>query len=153
MKANELMIGDWVEFTSKYGYGTGQIAAIEPREGAAEPTTFSIIKNKQDGSHFYVGVSKNCVRPIPLTAEILEKNGFKNDFYEEESVADYHTIRLEGYSLRHNIGEVDGYLVTWCNGGINVTTDFHGCVQKDIPYVHELQHALRLCGIEKEIEL
>ena len=24
---------------------------------------------------------------------------------------------------------------------------------KEIKYVHELQHALRLCGIEKEIEL
>ena len=90
---------------------------------------------------------------IPITAEILEKNGFENDFYEEESIADYHAIRLEGYSLKHNIGEIDGYLITWCNGGINVTTDFHGCVQKDVSYIHELQHALRLCGIEKEIEL
>ena len=48
---------------------------------------------------------------------------------------------------------MDGYLVTWCNGGLNVTTDLHGCVQKDISYVHELQHALKICEIDKEIVL
>ena len=91
--------------------------------------------------------------PIPLTPQILEQNGFENDFYEEESVADYHTITFKGYSIKHNIGELDGYLITWCNGGINVTTDFNGCVQKDISYVHELQHALKVCKVKKEITL
>ena len=126
------MIGDWVNL-SKGGWSENRQVELIDIEMIAE--------------------SVYLAEPLPITLEILEKNGFENDFYEEESVADYHTIRLEGYSLRHNIGEADGYLVTWCNGGINVTTDLNGCVQKDISYVHELQHALRLCGIEKEIEL
>lgn len=145
MKANELMIGDWVltlESTHKEKV-YAQIWAIE--EGQTS------ILVKIDNCNWFVDIE--WIEPIPLTEEILKKNGFENDFYEEESVADYHTIRLEGYSLRHNIGEADGYLVTWCNGGINVTTDVNGCVQKDISYVHELQHALRLCGIEHEITL
>lgn len=132
MTSKDLMIGDWVNL-SKGGWSENRQVELIDIEMIAE--------------------SVYLAEPLPITLEILEKNGFENDFYEEESVADYHTIRLEGYSLRHNIGEADGYLVTWCNGGINVTTDLNGCVQKDISYVHELQHALRLCGIEKEIEL
>ena len=77
MEANELMIGDWVKFTSKYGYGTGQVVGIEPREGSAEPTTFTILeKGKEGNTNLFVSVSKNCVNPIPLTPETLEKNGF-----------------------------------------------------------------------------
>lgn len=131
------MVGDWVQLPDSVG------------------RVVSIAKN---GIYFESEQGEGIctfdhLQPIPLTPEILEMNGFENDFYEEESVADYHTIRLEGYSLKHNIGEIDGYLITWCNGGVNVTTDWNGCVQKDISFVHELQHALRLCGIEKEIQL
>lgn len=126
------MIGDWVNL-SKGNWSENRQVELTDIEMVAE--------------------SVYLAKPIPLTPEILEKNGFENDFHEEESVADYHTIRLEGYSLKHNVGEIDGYLVTWCNGSINVTTDLNGCVQKDVSYVHELQHALRLCGIEYEITI
>lgn len=138
MLANELMIGDLVY----YGHTEDGIALYK-----------EVICIQSEDLCRDSCVIETHFEPIPLTPEILEKNGFENDFYEEESVAEYHTIRLEGYSLKHNIGDIDGYLVTWCNGALNVTTDFHGCVQKEIAYVHELQHALRLCGIEKEITI
>lgn len=145
MKANEFMIvGDWV-INKKW---------IEK--------PFKITRINDSGKYYY-GITEEDsqvgpflveeLEPILLTAEILEKNRFENDFYEEESIADYHTIRLEGYSLKHNIGKIDGYLVTWCNGSLNVTTDFHGCVQKEITYVHELQHCFKLVGVEKDIVL
>lgn len=151
----DIQIGDWLhlEYTNSIkGFVSFNFKVSQLRRDYGDELLVWGEKTP-DGKHFgnMGGVSK--IQPIPLTAEILEKNGFENDFYEEESVADYHTIRLEGYSLRHNIGEADGYLVTWCNGGINVTTDLNGCVQKDVSYVHELQHALRLCGIEHEITL
>ena len=135
MKANELMIGDWVKFTSKYGYGTGLVVGIEPREGSAEPTTFTIWKKDKEGNtKFFVGVSKNCVEPIPLTPKFLEKNGFKDsDFFGELLYKDWQII-----SDCH-------HLAARCGEGWNF----------DIPckFVHELQHALRLCGIEKEITI
>lgn len=151
LKATNLMIGDW-------------LYAIDDN-GETHPCRVNNLEydytNKRDefSLDFYgTGFKPVCpvafkVEPIPITPEILKQNGFKNDFYEEESVADYHTIRLEGYSLKHKIGRIDGYLVTWCNGGANVTTDLRGCIQKDISYVHELQHALKLCKIDKEITL
>ena len=139
MKANELMIGDWVEFTSKYDCGTGQIAAIEPMEGTADPTTFSIIKNKQDGSHFYVGVSKNGVRPISLTAEILEKNGFESTPAPSERVWKDNGQEVwldnEGKNYWANIKNGEFY--------------FEGYIE----HTHELQHCLKLVGINKEIIL
>lgn len=82
-------------------------------------------------------VRESLLRPIPLTPEILEKNfekkalwGIYDDYYD-------FTIR-----------EWDGMFIV----------NYHYC---EIPmpdtqivgisWVHELQHALRLCGIEKEI--
>lgn len=138
MEANGLMIGDWVY----YSHTEDGIAPYK-----------EVICIKAEDLCCDACIIETHYEPISLTPEILEKNGFENDFYEEESIADYHTIRLEGYSLKHNIGEIDGYLVTWCNGRINITTDFNGCLQKDISYIHQLQHALRLCGIDKEIVL
>ena len=139
MNATDLMFGDWVTAIKK----PFRLIRISKAFCYGKTASGAVV-----GPFFF-----EEIKPIPITPEILEKNGFKNDFYEEESVADYHTIRLEGYSLKHKIGKIDGYLVTWCNGGANVTTDLHGCVQKDISYIHELQHALKLCGIEKEITL
>jgi len=143
IQKEQLSIGDW----------------ITARKWREKPFQLTRIN---DGNKFFYGKNGDIyfgpflieeLEQVQITLEILKKNGFKNDFYEEESIADYHKIRLEGYSLKHNIGKIDEYLVTWCNGSINVTTDLHGCVQKDISYIHELQHAMRLCDIKKEIEL
>lgn len=149
MKANELMIGDLVQLINSHNPVIIDSIVYDSKIAKKYLIHFFFV-NDGDARWNY---SPESFEPIPLTAEILEKNGFENDFYEEESVVDYHTIRLKGYSLKHNIGDINGYLVTWCNGALNVTTDFHGCVQKEIAYVHELQHALRLCGIDKEITI
>ena len=123
MKANELMIGDWVlDKKTNRPYkiiGTNDLLFHD------------------DYSH------------IPLTAEILERNGFENDFYHDECVADYHYVRLEGYSYHEEL-----ILIQWCNGELNVVNELICDVDMyDCYYVHQLQHALRLCNIEKEIEL
>ena len=85
------------------------------------------------------------VKPIPLTAEILEKNGFEMFKYDGW----VHYYRIFGNSvipfvLHSMIGgemlseEVDIFSTsTNTNRGI------------DVNYVHELQHALRLCGLNE----
>lgn len=77
----------------------------------------------QDGDDF------SWIEPIPLTAEILEKNGFVQD---DESWW-YKDFRIV-LSSSKGVSLVCGRQIKFC-------------------YVHELQHALRLCGIEKTIEL
>ena len=73
------------------------------------------------------------VKPIPLTPKILEKNGFwvmkKVDNGAEESIA----YAIDGLIFHYN-RDNDYYFpntpISW-------------------KYVHELQHALRLCGLEE----
>ena len=68
--------------------------------------------------------------PISLTAEILEKNGFVKQWNNNWQFNDYHSIIISE----------DFYIAIF-----ELSTR--------LDYVHELQHALRLAGIEKEIKL
>lgn len=146
MKANELMIGDWVRIDEpdKYAGATGQIQSLmyHREDDAAYFNVFI------QGKFGYVSrdVCSDDIRPIPLTAEILEKNGFENigdDTYQLEEKPCWFWVDF----FRHTYGcEYD-------TSTYEYEDDEHRLKLYGIPSVHELQHALRLCGIEKEIEL
>ena len=82
--------------------------------------------------------------PIPLTTEILEKNGFDisdpevKQYHFEEDGQRYHFSLRQMYNKDN---KPDGY------------SFFAFSVLTIIDYVHQLQHAFKLCGIDKEIEL
>ena len=80
--------------------------------------------------------------PIPLTPEILKKNGI---LYEKQSY--YYVIEDDkDLECTYYIQQVQGY---WT---IGVDIGAYDCsVFARIKYVHQLQHALKLCEIEKEI--
>lgn len=146
MKANELMIGDWVRIDEpdKYAGATGQIQSLMyHREDDASYFNVFI-----QGKFGYVSrdVCSDDIRPIPLTTEILEKNGFENigdDTYQLEEKPCWFWVDF----FRHTYGcEYD-------TSTYEYEDDEHRLKLYGIPSVHELQHALRLCGIEKEIEL
>ena len=75
--------------------------------------------------------------PIPLTQKILEFNGFAKcencDDDEKEDI-----------EIQVNYGDYE----RWCEDGYLVMGEGN-----NIKYVHELQHAMRLCCIKEEIEL
>jgi len=75
------------------------------------------------------------VKPMPLTPEILEKNGMSKNPYGEYFAEDKHCF-LEISR------EPEGFYWT-------INANEYGIIP--LKYVHELQHALRLCGIEKEV--
>ena len=80
---------------------------------------------------------------IPLTKEILEKNGWSGDYNEETDSVSHHFPEDTDFKLEIY---VEGKTILWT---IN-------CYEYEIirlSYVHELQHALKLCKIEKQIEL
>lgn len=146
MKAKELMIGDWVRIDEpdKYAGATGQIQSLmyHREDDAAYFNVFI------QGKFGYVSrdVCSDDIRPIPLNAEILEKNGFENigdDTYQLEEKPCWFWVDF----FRHTYGcEYD-------TSTYEYEDDEHRLKLYGIPSVHELQHALRLCGIEKEIEL
>jgi hypothetical protein len=115
MEANELMIGDWVSYNG--------------------------IANKVAPADFCQKKWISELEPIPLTTEILEKNGFV--LKEEEKGA--YGVDIAPYYTRNDVP-----FEIFCDGE-PFAIRFKDPV--NIKYVHELQHAMRLCGIEKEIVL
>jgi hypothetical protein len=100
--------------------------------------------NSFTGEEYYDGEIGD-VQPIPLTPEILEKNGFvKGEIYE-------------GYS---SIVFTNGNIsISWFKSAMwyrlriyNALGDTELC-SAIVHNVHQLQHALRLAGLGKEIEL
>jgi len=88
--------------------------------------------------------------PIPLTLEILERNGFeiyKQDF-TSNTVYKFGSLDYMEYEEYHKYFNI-GCMKTYKHFGREITY-IHSLMR--IRYVHELQHALKLCGIDKTIE-
>ena len=127
LNVNGLTIGDWVLFLGHIH----QIRAIEHKPEDNLSTIKFYGKNK-------VITTTNEVEPIPLTAEILEKNGLAPDNFSP------YYLPIEDGSVRFSKHQYGLY----CNI-LRPYQRYDGVCN----YVHNLQHALRLCGIEKEIVL
>ena len=126
MEAKELMIGDWV-----YNKNIDKPMQVYPM-------MFSqMFRQKPDAK-----TEDYNIFPIPLTAEILEKNGFRNiGGHWYDCAADYYELEVEAYC--DSIWRVFYH-----------STEFNiGDERVFVSHIHELQHALRLFGIKREIEL
>ena len=126
MRAEELMIRDWV----LDGHVYAQVTSITC-DGIIE-TTHNEFSNIE------------LVEPIPLTPEFLEKNGFVKFISSQ-------------YTLPNCSA---GVILTTLKEMPNATGKWLVAIKKGytdakiaITHVHELQHALKLCGIKKEIVL
>lgn len=125
MGAKELMVGDWVY-------------RPDCHDQVKEISHTGVIGI--DGMRGLISFSE--LKPIPITKEILEKNGFKED--GDWVYGDSDSYFIPTYQSGFDIGTWETHIEP--TEGIG---DFSG----NLKYVHELQHALRLCGIEKEIVL
>lgn len=139
MDAKELMFGDWVKSKSDDKYY--QIdSIIQLSDGSI------LCAVKDDLSHEYM------FEPIPLTKDILLNNGFKQvsgvckyviderfDFIGVGLFKSYTTFTHEKYCVNRDDPDEMEYAQD---------LEFDHCL-----YVHEFQHLLRLCGIDKEIVL
>ena len=86
------------------------------------------------------------VQPIPITPEILEKNFGKP--YPRGGFHNYRMGKDETIAFvieDRRVSAAPDNRVVFCR--------VPGTYICDVNYVHELQHALKLCGIEKEIVL
>ena len=96
------------------------------------------------------------VKPIPLTAEILERNGFNPDtfltaewkrkvYFKEFPGCvvepDYLGKYIFGTTIYWDKEDGDGLPIDW-------GTMYESRIY-NLQYVHELQHALRLCGLNQ----
>ena len=152
MKENDLTVGDWVhrhynsiyEGEVSYDFRVTQLTRHYGDE-------LLVWGESTDGKHHGNLGSISQIEPIELTIEILEKNGWKNisnhtlqgretyKLHIEQNSFDYYvTIKLRDY---FRLDSLDDRVYTLCN------------MQFGCNYVHELQHALKLCGIDKDFRL
>lgn len=146
MEVKDLMIGDWL-----FPYNETEARRVEHLTYQYEMSgKYDVVAfDKNPYTFNYTGFCK----PVPITREILEKNGFvrcllRGSFvaYSEESYSNQ-TVEITLFNVEneykynqlhicefHHPNEVILHLME-CN------------------HVHKLQHAFRLCGIEKEIVL
>lgn len=143
MESKDLMLGDLVTF--------------KDCQNDDEPIVVKIWMINDDGEAFAFIDSPDALEEIsiddeivgiPLTPEILEKNGFIIKHPESEKRTYWRDCagQIVGHKNRglmlmeiHGNPKKFGYFIPYFKGHLY--------------YVHELQHALRLCGIDKEIEL
>lgn len=140
MKANELMIGDWVRVKAPYFKKNKAYRVVEVREHGynAEATANIELPDEDDEA----SMTGEYIIGIPITPEILEKNGFtKSERYEVwKTISDDYELRITPWRVAVIFLDEDG----------SDKEEFSAPRPK---YVHELQHALRMCGIEKDIVL
>ena len=133
-----LMVGDWVNVDGK----AGKIAFVSNTD---------FVNVEIDDT---LSIETENPEPIPLTADLLEKNGF-NVVHNKRSVTcdvrtEYYHIKIEftdkiAIEIHNAITGKDGK-------GRHDLVSF-GRDWFDVLNVHQLQHALKLCNIQKEIQL
>ena len=141
MRIEELSIGDWV--CAKLAKWENEDADMTPPlqikriDGIEHHNLYVDLFNPSNNTIEHSAFVEDLI-PIPLTPEILEKNGYrliiKNDRFNAWSNC---TVVVRKYDYE------DNYRLFI--GGVKMEFKFHD--------VHQLQHALRLAGIEKEIEV
>lgn len=128
MEAKELMIGDWLFYRGQFNAFCFRVEQITKRKVGyhAEPN---------ESKMHYIILSE-C-EPIPITPEFLERNGFDKvqSLYYLKSLNKVYLCFIE-YNIVNNCLFIN-----------------EGLIPRPIRYVHQLQHALKLCGIEKEITI
>lgn len=145
MKAKDLMIGDWFNFLIDIEGGDTE---YDPKNEIYQPMQVDNIGFGAATSEEGVTNAASQLKPIPITAEILGKN-FKSEELPGDPYGayffggnDYVEVYIKEYTdglWQVDVDEVEmGGLRTW---------------RMFVSNVHELQHTLRLCGIDKNIEL
>lgn len=120
-----------------------------------------VVKEPRDGSHFdlscpkeglvycFVGVDE--IRPVILTPEILEKNGWDK---EEKDGSDFSLSEVFMGGDKNEEGNYTCFQLYYQNKTDGWVIDMRGEPLKfEVRYIHELQHLLYGLGINSEMDV
>lgn len=130
MEAKELMIRDWAQSPDlmRPAQYSGRFLDFQPLDGEKYRRLEFLYEDENCGMH----IPEKRVYPIPLTAEILEKNGFTDVgdciYQNEEQCCG---VELNTFMFYVYVNDYDN-------------DECHDVAQ--VFNVHQLQHALRLVG-------
>lgn len=143
MKAKELMIGDWVMYNPN-------VFIDDEYEPTKESYPIQIIS----GEDIDLAI-EGCYQPIPLTPEILKKNGYKQT--KGGKLMGLHVADIFDLEISDKYGRL--LKIDLQDFGSTEATHWYIAIQGIfsisgyIGYIHQLQYIYRLCGVEKDIEL
>lgn len=144
-----------IKLMDKLGYIQGDVVMYDNK--------IMVIKEPRDGSHFdlscpkewlvYCLVDIDEIKPVSLTPEILEKNGWKKEVMSR-GVKNSHWVYT-----KTDIEEY-GYFPIYIEKGIGKEFDVYPFTDNNIckqiayiKYVHQLQHLLFGLGLNSEMEV
>ena len=159
MKPEDLFIGAIVQ--NPLG-GIGRVVNIRliPEDSDGYGGYYLITLAYSKSGESYANIQDKDIRPVSITPEILEKLGWVIDKENEvvsrfvwaqkppKNKLEFTTVEISLYD-KELIG-VKCLVEIRCSSLSNGINSFHSC---DCENIHQLQAALRLCGIEKEIVL
>ena len=146
MKTNKLMINDWV---NKLMINDWVLYEGEPYQ-IRQLGIYGVDRDGEDYPAVCIGKPKgigliveiNEISPIPLAVKILEKNGFIKNKYGEMILDD--ELGASEITYLVLVPFRDEVYYRWM-----VNNELIAVIKS----VHELQHIMRVCKIDKEIEL
>jgi hypothetical protein len=136
LKISEISVGDWVIYEDKIY----KLYAIEE---------CGLLRGVWEDSESIAHIAKNIdyFDPIPITAEILEKNGLVR--HERDADNPKRVVLSNHFIMARTYTDADWWRVLIYDEELPSKELFNGIIYS----VHQLQHALRLAGIDKEINL
>jgi len=143
MKASELMQGNIVLYEYE---GQKTLARV------VEIYRNSVLVEDISGEYEPIEIDEDKIFPVELIAEILEKKGWRKEFDRKPYMTFYH-LEDEKYWLMWCISE---HTLDVQRQNKTLLDKYNLCAERVViacDYVHQLQQALRLCGIDKEIML
>lgn len=167
LKISDLSVGDWVGFEMANLSIEGDDIATAFVEKINKPARIKSISGDQylilaevDNVDYFgtIYLKIEHILPIPITAEILEKNGFTR---RSSEFPIYEHTTLLGKMLRTIVVSLlNPHDYIFCRIE-DISKELHedgrclvsSNVSRHPIFVHDLQHALRLASIDKEINL
>lgn len=134
LNINDLSVGDWVRWNVYDKTYDMQVSGVTDRR----------IYGLREGIEYSMLLTQIC--SIPITAEILEKNGFVDIGshlfrYEREWRGDKSAVNICSFDEELWFADFEFRDGRTCMSNIPIF------------YVNQLQHVLRLVGVDKEINL
>ncbi len=131
----DLRVGNWVRITEpdNLAGATVRIYSLSSQEGAY----FTVTVDDSEFGYYIREVFCEDIEPIPITEEILEKNGFVR-------FGTSYMLEKEGFLLSNPSSPSqyhDNYFIKI------------GIKSVNIKYIHQLQNILRVLDIDKEIAI
>ena len=134
LTAKDLMIGDWV-------YNTHN----QQNERVREIGRQRVMLDYNDMYEY------DYIEPIPLTTEILEKNGFVAN--KHVYPYPYYEYEVKEYKVKVGFAFPQGNRTSYKEPWVYIDTECAFIEHLPCIFVHQLQHALKSCRIDKTIEL